>query len=294
MVGQHRLRIGLCNEMFQDWPIEAVLEYAAQLGCDGVEIAPYSLAETLDALSPERRSAIRRAAERASVEILGLHWLLVKPEGLSINHPDAAVRARTAECMRGLIHLCAELGGRLLIHGSPGQRTVRDGWNAEDCWRRARETFESCLPTIEQAGVTYCIEPLDRKQTNFVNTVGDAVQLVREIGHPGFQLMADCRAAEAHGDSAVAALDAALASGHLRHVHVNDANGRGPGFGRVAFTPILQRLFASDYQGYISVEVFQFDPDPRTIAARSVGYLKGILEALARMIRERSTRIMRA
>lgn len=281
MATPRRLKVGLCNEMFQDWSIEAVLDYVPRIGCDGVEIAPYSLADTLDELSAERRRAIRRAAERAGVEILGLHWLLVKPEGLSINHPDAGIRARTAEHMRALIRLCADLGGRILTHGSPGQRTVRDGWNAEDSWCRARETFESCLPTIEQCGVAYCIEPLTRRDTNFINTVGDALRLVREIGHPGFQLMVDCRSAEASDASAVAALDAALASGHLRHVHVNDANGRGPGFGRVAFSPILQRLLGSDYQGYISVEVFQFDPDPRTIAARSVGYLRGILEALA-------------
>lgn len=282
MAGQNRLKIGLCNELFEGWSIEAVFAYAAQLGCDGLEIAPYTLADTLDALSAERRRAIRRAAEAAGMEILGLHWLLVKPEGLSINHPDAAVRARTAEYMRALICLCADLGGRVLTHGSPRQRTVQEGWNVEDSWRRARETFESCLPAIERSGVTYCIEPLDRKQTNFVNTVGDAVRLVREIGHPGFQLMVDCRSAEASNGSAVAALDAALMSGHLRHVHVNDVNGRGPGFGRVLFSPILQRLIASDYQGYISVEVFEFNPDPRTIAARSIGYLKGIVEALRR------------
>lgn len=282
MAGQNRLKIGLCNELFEDWSIETVLAYAAQLGCDGLEIAPYTLADTLDDLSAERRRAIRRAAKAAGMEILGLHWLLVKPEGLSINHPDAAVRARTAEYMRALIYLCADLGGRVLTHGSPRQRTVQEGWNVEDSWRRARETFESCLPAIESSGVTYCIEPLDRKQTNFVNTVGDAVRLVREIGHPGFQLMVDCRSAEASNGSAVAALEAALVSGHLRHVHVNDVNGRGPGFGRVSFSPILQRLIASDYQGYISVEVFEFDPDPRTIAARSIGYLKGIVEALRR------------
>jgi len=80
--------------------------------------------------------------------------------------------------------------------------------------------------------------------------------------------------------SAVTALDTALASGHLRHVHVNDINGRGPGFGRVRFAPILERLIGADYAGYVSVEVFEFDPDPRTIAARSVGYLKGIVEVL--------------
>jgi sugar phosphate isomerase/epimerase len=279
MAEQTRLKFGLCNEMFQGWPIEDALAYAAELGCDGVEIAPYSLAESLDALSSGRRSAIRRAAERAGVEILGLHWLLVKPEGLSINCPDAAVRARTAEYMRALIRLCADLGGRLLIHGSPGQRTVREGWGDAESWRRARETFESCLPTLEQCGATYCIEPLSRNQTNFVNTIADAARLVREIGHPSFQLMTDCRSAETDG-SALRELDAAIASGHLRHVHVNDANGRGPGFGRLRFGPILQRLLASEYRGYISVEVFEFDPDPRTIAARSVGYLQGILETL--------------
>jgi sugar phosphate isomerase/epimerase len=286
MAGQNRLKIGLCNETFQGWSIEAVLDYAAQLGCDGVEIAPYTLADALDELSAERRRTIRRAAERAGVEILGLHWLLVKPEGLSINHPDAAVRARTGECLRALIRLCADLGGRILTHGSPAQRTVRDGWSAADSWQRARETFESCLPTVEQCGATYCIEPLSRSQTNFVNTVADALRLVREIGHPGFQLMVDCCSAEASDGSAVAALEAALASGHLRHVHVNDVNRRGPGFGRVAFSPILERLLVSEYPGYVSVEVFEFDPDPRTIAARSVGYLKGILETLTARTRE--------
>jgi D-psicose/D-tagatose/L-ribulose 3-epimerase len=117
-----------------------------------------------------------------------------------------------------------------------------------------------------------------------VNTVADAVRLEREIGHPGFQLMVDCRTAEASDGSAVAELEAALASGHLRHVHVNDANERGSGFGRVLFSPILQRLLASEYRAYISVEVFESDPDPRTIAARSAGYLKGILETLTHAI----------
>ena len=65
------------------------------------------------------------------------------------------------------------------------------------------------------------------------------------------------------------------------HVHVNDASGRGPGFGETQFTPILKTLVKNGYKGYISVEVFEFDPDPQTIASRSLGYLKGILETLS-------------
>ncbi len=274
------MKIGICSEIFQGWAIEDVFSYAAQIGCDGVEIAPHTLADSVVDLSAARRKEIRQAAERHGVEILGLHWLLVKPEGLSINHPDAAVRRRTQEQMRALIHLCADLGGRVLTHGSPGQRTVQKGWDVRDSWRRARETFESCLPTLEDRDAVYCIEPLAQTFTNFINTAGEALRLVREIDHPRFQLMVDCRSAETSDGSAVAALDTALASGHLRHVHVNDVNGRGPGFGQVRFAPILERLIGAGYAGYVSVEVFEFDPDPRTIAARSVGYLKGIVEAL--------------
>jgi len=280
MAGDTRLRIGICNEIFQGWPIEDGFSYAAQIGCDGVEIAPHTLADSVADLSAARRREIRREAERHGVEILGLHWLLVKPEGLSINHPDAAVRKRTQDQIRALIHLCADLGGRILTHGSPGQRTVQEGWDVRESWRRARETFERCLPTLEERDTVYCIEPLARTNTNFINTVGEALRLVREIDHPRFQLMVDCRSAEMSDGSAVTALEAALASGHLRHVHVNDVNGRGPGFGRVRFAPILQRLIAAEYAGYVCVEVFEFDPDPRTIAARSVGYLKGMEEAL--------------
>jgi sugar phosphate isomerase/epimerase len=281
MAGETRLKIGICNEIFQGWPIEDVFSYAAEIGCDGVEIAPHLLADSVADLSSARRREIRQAAARHEVEILGLHWLLVKPEGLSINHPDTAVRKRTQEQIRSLIHLCADLGGRILTHGSPGQRTVQESWDVQESWRRARETFESCLSTLDDRDTVYCIEPLAQMNTNFINTSTEALRLIREIDHPRFQLMVDCRSAEMSDGSAVTALDTALASGHLHHVHVNDVNGRGPGFGRVQFAPILERLIGAAYRGYVSVEVFEFDPDPRTIAARSVGYLKGIVEALA-------------
>jgi sugar phosphate isomerase/epimerase len=274
------VKIGICNEIFQGWPIEEVFSYAAQIGCDGVEIAPHTLADSATDLSTARRREIRQAAERHGVEILGLHWLLVTPGGLSINHPDAAVRTRTQAQIRALIHLCADLGGRILTHGSPGQRTVQEDWDLGDSWRRARETFEGCISTLDDRNAVYCIEPLAQANTNFINTAAEALRLVREIDHPRFQLMVDCRSAEMADGSAVTALDTALGSGHLRHVHVNDLNGRGPGFGRVRFTPILERLIRAEYPGYVSVEVFEFDPDPRTIAARSVGYLRGIVEAL--------------
>lgn len=274
------MKISICNELFQGWPIEKVFEYAAQLGYDGVEIAPFTLADSVTEISTKRRNAIRRAAEENGIEIIGLHWLLVKPEGLYINHPDEIIRIRTQEYIEALIHFCADIGGKVLVHGSPHQRTLKEGWDLRKCWDYARETFEICLKTARKRNVTYCIEPLTKANTNFINTVEEALRMVKEIRHPNFKMIVDCRSASAQETSVPEALIRALESRMLYHVHVNDANGRGPGFGETKFTPILKTLVENGYKRYISVEVFDFNPDPQTIASRSIGYLKGILETL--------------
>ncbi len=274
------MKIAICNELFQGWSIERVFEYAAQLGYDGVEIAPYTLADSVTEIPLARRKAIRQAAEKFGIEIVGLHWLLVKPEGLYINHPDEIIRISTQEYIEALIHFCADIGGKVLIHGSPHQRTVQEGWLFKEAWERAKETFKTCLETARKRNVTYCIEPISRMSTNFINTVEEALQLVKEIRHPNFKMMFDCHHALAQEKSVTEALIHALDSRMLCHVHINDATGRGPGFAQTKFTPILKTLVKNNYKGYISVEVFEFDPDPQTIASRSIGYLRGILETL--------------
>ncbi|MGZ3534268.1 MAG: sugar phosphate isomerase/epimerase family protein [Thermodesulfobacteriota bacterium] len=274
------IKISICNELFQGWPIEKVFQYAAQLGYDGVEIAPYTLADSVTEISPKRRKAILQSAEENGIEIVGLHWLLAKPEGLYINHPDEIVRIRTQEYMEALIHFCADIGGKILVHGSPHQRTVQEGWDLQESWNLAKETFKVCLKAAQKRNVLYCIEPLAHVNTNFINTVAEAIRLVKEIRHPNFKMVFDCRSASIQEKSASEALLRALDSGYLRHVHINDANGRGPGFGETDFIPILKYLVKNGYKNYISVEVFDFSPDPLTVASRSIGYLRGILETL--------------
>jgi D-psicose/D-tagatose/L-ribulose 3-epimerase len=276
------MKISICNELFQGWPIEKVFEYASRLGYDGVEIAPFTLADSVTEISAAKRKAIHRAAESNGVEIVGLHWLLAKPEGLHINHPDEIIRIRTQEYIEALIHFCADIVGKILVHGSPHQRTFQ-GWNFEEAWNWARETFKACLETARKRNVIYCIEPLPRVTTNFINTVEEARRLVKEIRHPNFRMVFDCRNASAQEESVIEGLLRAIESRYLCHVHVNDSNGNGPGFGDTRFTPILKTLVKNGYRGYISVEVSQFDTDPQTIASRSIGYLKGILEALGEM-----------
>jgi D-psicose/D-tagatose/L-ribulose 3-epimerase len=280
------MRIGVCNELFKDWPIDRVFSYAAELGYNGVELAPFTLGETAFDISAADRSRIRRAAESAGVEIVGLHWLLVKPAGLYINHPDQEIRTRTHSCLEALIDLCADLGGKVLVHGSPNQRNVQDGWDPAEAWNRARETFEICAQAAGTRGVFYCLEALTTADTNFINSFEEALRMVNEIDHPNFQTMFDCRSMSAGlGGNPSRALEKALESGKLKHVHINDSNGRGPGFGDLQFAPVLKILIDGHYAGYISVEVFDFAPDPETIASRSIGYLHGLCESLGHPVK---------
>jgi sugar phosphate isomerase/epimerase len=275
------MKISICNELFKGWDVERVFDYAAQLGYDGVELAPFTLGETASDISTAYRQRIRAAAERAGIEIVGLHWLLVQPEGLYINHPDGSIRKKTQHYLKTLVDLCGDLGGSVLVHGSPQQRNIKADWDPAETWKLARETFQICAEAAQSRDVYYCLEALTTADTNFINTIDQALTMVNEIDHPNFQTMFDCRSIHATAKSELSrVLEKALATGKLKHVHINDPGGRGPGFGDLQFAPLLNILHAANYPGYISVEVFDFNPDPQTIAARSMGYLHGICETL--------------
>lgn len=272
------IRFGICNELFEDWPLERVLSYCADVGYDGVEVAPFTLAEDIRDLAPEAVAEMRRAAERAGMEILGLHWLLASPKGLSLNGPEDAVRGETLDFLKALVGLCHELGGGVMVFGSPGQRTVAEGDSAEAAWERAVAMLKAAGDEAERQGVTIALEPLTTKETNFLNTKDEAVRLIEAIGCPAVRLHLDVKAMVGQEAQPPAAI-IRESKDHLAHVHANDANLRGPGFGDVDFRPIAAALADIGYDGYVSVEVFDFSPDPETIATRSLEYLREVFAA---------------
>ena len=272
------MKLAICNEFFKGWKIEKIFNYAAEIGCEGVEIAPFTLADNVNRIPASRRKNIRKAADRAGVEIVGLHWLLASPQGMYLTHPDKEIRKKTQDYIKALINFCGDLGGKVMIHGSPAQRNIQKGWDREECWKYAADVFSGCTGTMKKNNVTYCIEALTTKETNILNTVEEAKRMIDDVGHPNFQTMVDTKAAVAEEKPHVDVI--AEAGKAMRHVHVNDPNLRGPGFGNLDFGPILRALKDRAYDGYVSVEVFDFNPDPQTIAARSIGYLRGILEGL--------------
>ena len=276
------MRIALCNEVIAPMPFPRQCVYAAKLGYDGLEIAPYTLSDEPQHLGSAQLAAARAAARDAGIAITGLHWLLVKPAGLSISTRDAAVRRRTLDLMFALVEQCAELGGRYLVHGSPHQRRIDAGDTREAALARAQECFAAVAARAQQVGVVYCIEPLSAEQTPLVNTLAEAAAMVAGIGSPALRSMLDCSAAGRMEKESLAALaDRWLPEGMIAHVQVNDRNRRGPGQGEQKFAPLFAALKRHGYAGDIAVEPFDYVPDGPGAAARAIGYLRGILEALA-------------
>jgi D-psicose/D-tagatose/L-ribulose 3-epimerase len=274
------MKISLCNEVIAELPFEKQCDVMAKLGYDGVEIAPVTLSDEPHLLPAARRKEIVRIANDAGVPVTGLHYLMVAPQGLSITTEDSAVRAKTFEVMRGLVQLCADLGGALMIHGSPVQRQLEPGDEA-DSYKRGIEYFAAAGEAARAAGVTYLLEPLAKDHTAFVNSVAEAVKIVREIGNPGLQTMIDCSAAgRSEAQSVPELIHQWMPTGAIRHIHLNDANRRGPGEGEMKFAPIVAALKAANYAGIAAIEPFIYEPDGPTCAARAIGYMRGTIEAV--------------
>jgi sugar phosphate isomerase/epimerase len=269
------MKFAICNEQFEGWEFGRVCRFVKQAGYDGLEVAPFTLAPRITDVTADRRAALRRQAEEAGVEILGLHWLLAKTEGLHLTSPDRAVRERMGVYLVALAEACRDLGGNLMVFGSPKQRSLLAGVSREQAFDWAAETLQHRLPAIADLGVTICMEPLSPAETDFVNTCDEALQLVGRVDHPNFALHLDVKAMSSEPTPVIELIRRhGRAAGHF---HANDANLRGPGFGDTDFVPIFQALHDVGYERWVSVEVFDYKPDPETIARQSIDYMKECL-----------------
>lgn len=272
------MQIALCNEVLREMPFKAQCAYAAALGYDGLEVAPFTLSDTPHKLSATERATIRRTAEDAGLTITGLHWLLVTPEGLSITDPSK--RDETRDVLLALVDLCADLGGRVLVHGSPKQREIPAGETVDDAFARVVDLMGTVADAAQSADVTYCFEPLARNETAFINTVADAVRLVDTVGNDHFRTMIDASAAgQTEAEPVADLIRRWMPTGKVAHVQLNDTNRRGPGEGDDRFVPVIQALRDTGYDKVLAVEPFIYEPDGPAVAARAIGYLRGLMEA---------------
>ena len=262
------MKFAICQELFEDWDWERQCAFIAEVGYTGIEVAPFTLATRIGEVSAQRRQELRRQANEHGLTIIGLHWLLAKTEGLHLTSPDPSVRKATAAYLVELGNACADLGGQLMVFGSPKQRSLAPGMSREEGLDYAEEIFRAVLPALADRGIRLCLEPLTPNETNFLNTCAEAQELIDRIDHPNLCLHQDVKAMRLAESKTVPELIAQYA-GRVGHFHANDTNLLGPGMGETDFVPIFAALKRAKYSGWVSVEVFDYSPGCERIARES-------------------------
>lgn len=279
-----RFKYAMCNETFGDWPFERAFALVAECGYQGIEIAPFTMAEYVTDIPAKRRAEVRQLAEKNALEVVGLHWMLAKTKGFHITSPDADVRRKTVEYLGELARFCADLGGHIMVFGSPKQRDLAPGMSKEQGMKYAAEVFQAAVPAFEKADVTIALEPLGPKDTNFLTSAAEGVELMNLINSPRVRLHLDCKAMaaeEGHKDGCIRNWPYSWLPDLIRqyraemvHFHANDPNLQGPGFGELDFVPIMKALADIDYRGWVSVEVFDYTPGAERLTRDSIAYMR--------------------
>lgn len=271
------MKISICNEMFSGLDLEEVFQEAKRFGYSGVEIAPFTIAASVEKISMERRREIWKKAFNNDIQIVGTHWILVCDRKTSLFKDSGEVNGETMAYLNKVIEFTSDIGGKIVVFGSPKQRSVPSGGVFRRAWNSAISAFKEIGDFASGRDITICIEPLSRDQTNFINSVSEANKFIVEVNHKNIRLMLDVRSMCDERRSFKEIIKES--DRNLRHFHANDCNGYIPGSGSANYEEIVQGLLEVGYSEYLSVEVFDFKPDAKTIAIKS-------LENLRRFFRE--------
>lgn len=267
------MKLAICNETFRDHDFSGSCAEAARHGYTGLEIAPFTLGnpEKLKSIDAEKLGAIVRDH---GLETVGFHWLLAKTEGYQLTDPDPVVHARTFDYARHLAELCSAMGGKIMVWGSPQQRTLHPSWSRPDAEARFVDFFQRLSPHLAAAGVTIAFEFLGPAETNFINTAAETISLLEKINSPNIRLHLDVKAMASDTRPIPEIVREFLP--WTAHFHANDPNLRGPGMGAIDFPSIAAELIQGGYDKWVSVEVFDTTISPDILAAESMKNLRAV------------------
>jgi len=265
------MKLAICNETYRDWEWDRAFRHAAATGYQGLEIAPFTLCDEQGNLDTSRAGELRQAARTAGLQIIGFHWLLAFTSGLHLTSPSAAVRQDTAAHLIRLAELCGELGGQVMVFGSPQQRNRQPGVAQDEAVLFADDVVRQVLPALEINDVVLAMEPLGPEETDFLNTAAETIEFCQRFQSPHLKLLLDVKAMSTEAQPIPEIIEASR--DWLVHFHANDPNRRGPGMGDVPYTPILSKLSEIGYGGWVSVEVFDHSVSVEDLVEQSAANL---------------------
>lgn len=266
-------RYAMCNEAFEGQPFASVCKTLCSLGYEGIEIAPFTLAPDPLDVTPAQRAEYKRIIAGEGLQCVGLHWLLVTPKPIHVTTPDAKLRTESWAYVRNLVDLCSDLGDNgVMVFGSPKQRSSTGGLTPAEATKNFIDGMASIADHAQSRGVTLLMEALPKSQSDIVTTLEAAAGVVHAIHHPAVRTMFDTHNAEDETDPHSAAIERYFDL--IRHVHVNEMDGKHPGTGDYDFVSVFKTLKRLNYQGWVSLEAFDFSFGGERIASETIEYLK--------------------
>jgi len=231
-----------------DRQVQSLLPSIKENGFDGIEFPLFSL-EGFDPTS------VRRDTEAAGLECTVASAFT---PGSSLIDDDPQVRTNTLQQLKDRLNAAADAGARLFcgpmyspVGYLPGRRRTNDEWS------RAVENLQALGDTLAANRMTLAIEPLNRFETFFLNTAGDAALLCDQIHHPNIGILFDTFHANIEEKDIAAGIR--TVGRHLKHVHTCE-NDRGiPGSGHVEWPAVFQALRDLQYDAWLTIESFGFN-----------------------------------
>ncbi len=274
---KHTFKYALCSESVKEFSWQEQCKIIGNAGFEGVEIAPFTLVKAgVDEIASARRKEMVLQMKDAGIVCAGLHWLFVAPPaGLHFTTPDAALRQKSVDYLDKLIDFCGDMGGESMVFGSPAQRGTSPGISVSDAINYFAEGLLKVADHARKRKVSILIESLGKSQTDVINTLDEAVNLVKRINHPNIATMFDYHNTENETESLVNLVEKHF--GNIRHVHVQNMDGTMLRSGQVPeeLISIMRMLKKREYNKWVSMEVFDFTPGGKMIAEDG---MKALLE----------------
>ena len=284
-MSSYQFRHAICNEVFQGWKFHEACKKIREIGYTGLEIAPFTFSEDPASITGDERRQYRAIMNSEGLLFVGLHWLMMAPKGLHVTTPDEALRRRSWDHVRSLIDLCTDLAGGtasangVMVFGSPFQRNTTGGASREEAAKRFRDLFAEMSSHAAAMHVKLLVEALPKAQSDVVNTLAEAVEIVNSCNMPSVRTMFDTHNAADETDPHADVVDRNF--GYIEHVHVNEMDGKHCGKGDYDFKPVLAKLREKNYQGWVSLEAFDFSFGAEAIATESLRYLESEIQKIS-------------
>ncbi len=243
--------------------LEPAMSHAAELGFDGIEL----FTPSPDSMELEY---LKKLLDKYSLELAAVGTGAGKVlHGLTLTDPDPSIRKKAISFIKGMIAFGGAFGAPAIIGSMQGNALPGENRERSIAW--LRDSLDELGEYAADKGSFLLYEPLNRYETNLINTLDNASELLGKLKSSNVKILADLFHMNIEEENLASSLDRNM--GNVGHIHLADSNRRPMGLGHTEMGPISVSIKSSGYKGFISAEAFPY-PDPESAAQQTINSFK--------------------